>query len=53
MAIKDREFDLFVVGPEIDEKVIDLIDNFLGSGVLAVDLIDEGECKEVLVPGLF
>src|SRR5438445_248401 len=32
--IKNREFDLLVVGSEIDKQVVDLVDNFLWTRVV-------------------
>ena len=36
----DREFDCVLVGVEVHEELVDLVENFLGSSILAIDLVD-------------
>ena len=40
-TIEDREIQLIIIGIEIQEKIIDLIDNFVDSGILLIDLVDQ------------
>src|SRR5215471_15872971 len=46
--VKDREFDLFVVGVEVDEQVENLVDHLRHARVLAVYLVDDDDGFELL-----
>jgi hypothetical protein len=50
-GVKNREFDLFVVGVEVDEEVVNLVDHFRRARVLAVDLVDDDDGLELLFEG--
>ena len=41
-----------LVGVEIDEQVIDLVDDFLGPGIGAIDLVDDEDGRELGLEGL-
>ena len=38
---------MLVVGVEVDEELVDLVDHFLGSGVAAVDFVDDHDGGQV------
>ncbi len=40
-GVDHGELDLVLVGAEVDEKVVDLVEDLLRAGVLAVDLVDD------------
>ena len=42
-GVEDGELDLVLVGVEVDEQVVDLVQHLLGAGVLAVDLVDDDD----------
>ena len=47
-GVEHGEFELALVGVEVDEQVIDFVEHFVGAGVLAVDLVqhhDDGQFK--------
>ena len=41
VRVDDRELDLRLVGVEIEEELVHLVDDFLGARVVAVDLVDD------------
>src|SRR5262245_61256006 len=51
-GVENGKIDLLVVGVEIDEETINLVQDFLGTGVLAVDLVDEDDDFQILFEGL-
>jgi hypothetical protein len=40
VAVDDREVDLRLVGVEVEEQLVDLVDHLGDAGVGAVDLVD-------------
>ena len=43
----DLEIDVLVVGVEVDEELVDLVEHFLGPGIAAVDLVDDHDGRQV------
>ncbi len=43
VAVHDRELDLVLVGPEVDEQLVDGVDHLRRPGVGAVDLVDDAD----------
>ena len=41
VAVDDRELDLALVGVEVEEELVDLVDDLLDARVRAVDLVDD------------
>ena len=41
VRVDDREVDLRLVGVEVEEELVDLVDDLLGARVVAVDLVDD------------
>ena len=52
VGVDDRELEHGLVGVEIDEEVVDLVQHFLGAGVGAVDLVDDEDGGELGFEGL-
>ena len=52
-GVQHREFELFLGGIEVDEEVVDFVEDFLGAGVLAVDLVDHDNDGQPPVQGFF
>ena len=42
----DRELDLLVVGVEVEEQLVDLVEHLVGPGVLAVDLVEHDDGRQ-------
>ncbi len=42
----DRELDAFVVGVEVEEELVDLVEHLFGPGVLAVDLVEHDHRRQ-------
>ena len=51
-GIEHGEFQLFVVGAEVDEEIVDFVEHFLDAGVLAVDLVDDHHHGQAGLQGL-
>jgi hypothetical protein len=43
----DLEVDVLVVGIEVDEQLVHLVEHLVGAGVLAVDLVDHHDGRQV------
>ena len=41
VAVDDRELDLLLVGVEVQEELVDLVDDLFRAGVRPVDLVDD------------
>ena len=39
-CVQHRKIQLFIVGAEVDEEIVNFIENFLDAGVLAINLVD-------------
>ena len=50
-GVKDRKVDLFVGCVEIDEEVIDFADHLVRARILAVDLVDDDDYRQLLFEG--
>ena len=52
-GVKHRELELFVGGIHIDQQIVNLIENLRGTGILAIDLVDDHDdfktCLQCLV----
>ena len=46
VAVDDRELDLALVGVEVEEERVDLVDHLGDSGVGTVDLVDDEHDRE-------
>ena len=46
VAVDDRELDLILVGVEVQEQLVDLIDDLGHAGVGAVDLVDDEDHRQ-------
>ena len=44
----DLEVDVLVTGVEVDEQLVHLVEDLVGAGVLAVDLVDDDDGRQVL-----
>ena len=42
----DGELDVMVIGIEVEEQLVDLVDNLSHAGVRAVDLVDNHHCRQ-------
>jgi hypothetical protein len=51
VAVDDGEVDLPLVGIEIEEKFVDLVDDFGDTGILAIDLVDDEDDRELAFKG--
>ena len=40
-SIEDREVDLVIIGVEVKEELVYQVDDFLASGILLIDLVDQ------------
>ena len=40
-GIEHRKFQLFVIGAQIDEQIVDFVEHLVRPGILAVDLVDD------------
>src|SRR3989442_7206757 len=47
IRINDWKFELLFGGIEVDEKIVQFVDDFLDSGVGPVDLIDDGNSRQL------
>ena len=52
VGVDDGEVEDAFVGVEVDEEVVDLVKDFLGPGVGAVDLVDDDDGGEMGFEGL-
>ncbi len=52
VGVEDGEVENGLVGVEVDEEVIDFVQDFLGTGVGAVDLVDDDHRGEAGFEGL-
>ena len=52
VGVDDGEVEHGLVGVEIDEEVVDLVEDLLGAGVGAVDLVDDDDGRELGFEGL-
>ena len=52
VGVDDGELEDGLVGVEVDEEVIDLVEDFLRTGVGAVDLVDDDDGRELGFEGL-
>ena len=50
-GIDDREFDLLLGGVQVDEKIIDLIEDLGRPGVIAVNLVDDHDGRQMQFEG--
>ena len=46
----DRELDVVVGGVEVEEQLVDLVEHLVGAGVLAVDLVEHDDGRQVRRP---
>ena len=51
-GVQHREFKLLVIGTEVDEQVVDIVEDFFYAGVLAVDLVDDDDNRQMGLQGL-
>ena len=49
--VEDRKIDLLVIGVEVDEEVVDLVDDLFWARVLAIDLVDDDHHRQLLFQG--
>ena len=47
VGVDDREVDLLVVGVEVEEELVDLVDDLGDAGVGAVDLVDDEDHRQL------
>ena len=47
VRVHDREVDLVVVRPKVDEQLVDRVEDLRGPGVAAVDLVERHDHREV------
>ena len=47
VRVDDREVDLAVVGAEVHEQLVDLVEDLRGAGVGSVDLVDRDDDRQV------
>ena len=52
IRVDDRELDLRLVGVEIEEELVDLVDDLLRAGVGTIDLVDDEHDRQVRLEGL-
>ena len=43
----DLEVDVVIAGIEVDEQLVDLVEHLFGSGVAAIDLVDDDDGRQV------
>ena len=51
-GVEDGEVELMLVGVEVDEEVVDLVEDFLRARVGAVDLVDDDDGRQFGFEGL-
>ena len=52
VAVDDRELDLALVGIEVEEQLVDLVDDLLDPRVRPVDLVDDEDHPQARLEGL-
>ena len=52
-GVEDGEIEGFVIGAEFDKQVEDLVENLVGAGVLAVNLVDDHDGAQLVLESLF
>ena len=52
VGIEDRNLEHVLVVGKLKQKIIDFVQDFLGSGILTVDLVDYNYDRKVLLKGL-
>ena len=50
-GVENRKIDLLVIGVEVDEEVVDLVDDLFRARVLAIDLVDDDHHRQLLLQG--
>ena len=51
-GVEHRELELAVVGAKVDEEVVDFVDHLFDARVLAVDLVDDHDDRQMRLEGL-
>ena len=51
--IKQGELQLFVIGAQVDQKVVYFVQHFMRSGVFPVDFVNDHKDLELCIQGLF